>query len=292
MNVIVCIPAFNEEKIIGNLVKDCLNYCDSVLVCDDGSFDNTFDNAKKSGATVIKHSKNKGKGAALKTLFEYVVQNDFDTVITIDGDGQFLPSEIPKLVTTIRENNFDIVVGNRFNSKSEMPKYRQIGNSLLDKITNLASDSSLSDTQSGFRSYSKQAIKKISFNNDGFAADSEILVDAIKNNLKIGAVNVTVLYKTGTKTSTMNPFSHTVRVVSSLVELISLRRPLLFIGVPSIFFVFLGIYFLVNVAILFNETRYFSVPSTVLSVVTLSIGLIFFMMSIILFSISKIHKIR
>ena len=94
---IACIPAFNEEKIIGELVKKSLSYVDKVIVCDDGSKDSTFHKAKNAGAEVIKHEKNAGKGAAMKTLFEYAKKNQADIVVTIDGDGQFLPEEIPKV---------------------------------------------------------------------------------------------------------------------------------------------------------------------------------------------------
>jgi glycosyltransferase involved in cell wall biosynthesis len=290
MTNVVCIPAFNEEKVIGNVIRECLCYCDSVIVCDDGSSDNTSQNAQQAGAKVIRHNKNKGKGASLKTLFQNALENDAEIIITMDGDGQFLPKEIPKLITTITDNDFDIVVGYRFDSNSEMPKYRQVGNQFLDKITNLASDLPLRDTQSGFRVYSKKAIEKISFDSDGFAADSEILVDATQKGLKIGEVQVTVLYNIGSKTSTKNPVSHTVSVLLSLIELIALKRPLTFVGIPGIALALIGIYFLITVISLFNETRYFSVPSTLLSIGSLVTGLMLLMMSVVLFSITKIRK--
>ena len=126
MLTLVCIPAFNEEKIIGKIVKECLEYSDEVVVCDDGSTDKTYEEAKLSGAICLKHKKNFGKGAALKSLFNYARNSNAELIITIDGDGQFLPEEIPKLRKPIEERNADIVIGNRFDNTYEMPKYRKL----------------------------------------------------------------------------------------------------------------------------------------------------------------------
>jgi glycosyltransferase involved in cell wall biosynthesis len=93
--VIACIPAFNEEKVIADLISDVSKYVDSVVVCDDGSADDTANVSKKSDAFVIKHDKNMGKGAALSSLFDFARHSNADIIITIDGDGQFLPKEIP-----------------------------------------------------------------------------------------------------------------------------------------------------------------------------------------------------
>ena len=88
---IACIPAYNEEKPIGDVIKKSLNYVDKVIVCDDGSRDLTSTKAKEANAIVIKHEKNLGKGAALKSLFKYALNVNANVVVTIDGDGQFLP---------------------------------------------------------------------------------------------------------------------------------------------------------------------------------------------------------
>ena len=95
---LVCIPAFNEEKPIVDVIKKCLKYVDKVVVCDDGSSDSTSEQAKNAGAIVIKNEKNMGKGNAMKSLFKYAKDVDADIVITIDGDGQFLPEQIERLI--------------------------------------------------------------------------------------------------------------------------------------------------------------------------------------------------
>lgn len=286
MSIIACVPVFNEENSIGLLVKKMLAYVDKVLVCDDGSTDNTVKIAESSGAKVIKHDKNKGKGSALKTLFEHVLDTDAKIVVTIDGDGQFLPEEIPLLTKKIIENQADVVIGYRFDSNSNIPTYRKVGNKVLDKITNLASDLPFRDTQSGFRAYSIDAIKKIKFSTNGFGADSEILVSAARNKLKIEEEKVTVIYDTGNKTSTKDPISHSSEVIVSLVEMIALKHPLKFLGIPGIIAIIFGIVFSIMVIVTFNETRYFSIPFTLISVGSLIVGTLLFLMSILLFSIS------
>ena len=150
---IACIAAFNEERKIGDVVNRTKKFVDHVVVCDDGSDDNTGKEATLAGAFVIKHEKNLGKGKAMKTLFEYAKSIKADVVVTIDGDGQFLPEEIPTLITPIVSGTVDVVIGYRFENNEEMPKYRKIGNKIFDKFTNLASDLPFRDTQSGFRAY-------------------------------------------------------------------------------------------------------------------------------------------
>ena len=288
---IACIPAFNAGNQISGVIQKSLNYVDRVIVCDDGSTDDTFKNAKLAGAFVLKHEKNLGKGAALKTLFKKAKELNADIVITIDGDGQFLPEEMIRLMEPIQNNNFDLVIGNRFLDKKEMPGYRKAGNKILDSFTKLAANLPFEDTQSGFRSYSKIAIEKISFSSNGFGVDSEILIDAVNKNLKITEKYVTVIYNTGEKTSTKNPVSHSVGVLASIIELIAINHPLRYLGIPGLIFLVIGITYSIIAITLFNDTRYFSIPSTLLALGSLVVGLMLLLMSVVLYSIShRLHN--
>ena len=286
---LICIPAFNEESRLGEIIVEAKKYADSVIVCDDGSSDNTSKIAISQGAELIRHSKNLGKGAAMKSLFNYAKDHDAELVVMIDGDGQFKANEIPLLIKPIM-NGYDVVIGNRLGKNSKMPNYRTFGNKVLDKITNIAVDLPFEDTQSGFRSYSKKAINSISIQSDGFGSDAEILVNASQKNLKITDVPVSVLYDIGTKTSTKNPVSHTTEVIISLIELISIRRPLSYLGIPGIIIFAMGIIFSIIVITLFNETRYFSIPYMLLTIGSFTLGLILIMMSVLLFSINNSNK--
>ena len=290
MLTIACIPAYNVEKSISSVIKRSLNFVDKVIVCDDGSSDLTSKNAELAGAILIKHKKNLGKGAALKSLFKYARESEADIVVTIDGDGQFLPEEIEKLVKPIKTAQFDVVIGNRFLDKHEMPAYRKAGNKMLDKFTKLAADLPFEDTQSGFRAYSKNAIEKIIFSSNGFGVDSEIIIDAVNKGLKITEEQVSVLYNTGEKTSTKNPVSHSMAVMASIIELIAINHPLKYLGIPGFILLIIGIIYSVVVMAIFNDTRYFSIPSTLLALGCLVLGLMLLLMSVVLYSISHQSK--
>ena len=286
MYTIACIPAYNEESNIRKTVKNVGKFVDKVIVCDDGSNDNTVLEAEGAGAYVIKCNKNKGKGAALQELFKFAKSSNIDIMITIDADGQFVADEIPILLKPIIEKKSDIVIGYRFDDKTEMPKYRKIGNKFLDKITNLAENIEVRDTQSGFRSYSKKAIETINFNTDGFGADSEILINATEKKLKISEEKVTVIYNTGGRTSTKNPILHTSEVVTSVIEKIALKHPLKYLGIPGIVLIFTGIIFGINLSTGFNETGYFSIPITLIVLGTLVIGTMMILISVLLYAIN------
>jgi len=290
LHVIACIPAYNEEKIIGEIVKKTLHYVDEVVVCDDGSTDNTSSESKSAGAKLIRHDKNKGKGAATQSLFEYARKSNADVIVTIDGDGQFLPEEIPKLLKPVIENRSDVVIGYRFDG-TDMPSYRKVGNKVLDKMTNLASELPFRDTQSGFRAYSKKAIELIKFKNEGFGADSEILINASKKGLKITEEKVSVIYNGVEKTSTKNPVSHSGEVINSLLEQIAIRHSLKYLGIPGLILIIAGIGFGIWALVIFNDQRYFPIPILVVALGSVIIGAMLLLMSVVLFGISRIKNL-
>jgi glycosyltransferase involved in cell wall biosynthesis len=287
MSILTCIPAFNEGKVIDEVIKKCLKFSDQVVVCDDGSTDDTYEIADAAGAHVIRHDVNIGKGEALRTLFKFAIHSKNDIIVTIDGDGQFLPEEIPKLVSDIEEKKSDIVIGYRFDDATDMPNYRRFGNKMLDKMANMVTELSVSDTQSGYRAYSKDVIEKLNFNIKGFGADVEILIDAANKGFRISEQKVTVIYNTGSDTSTKNPISHAGEVVTTILERIAIKSPLKYLGIPGIVTIVLGIYFALDVFITYNDTGYFSLPFTLIGATFLVLGLILFLMATMLFSVSK-----
>ena len=290
MKKIVCVPAYNEANSIRDIILRIKKNVDTVIVCDDGSTDSTEKIAKENGAIVIKHKKNLGKGEALRTLFDYAKKSEADVMVTIDGDGQFLPEEIPKLMKPILNKEADVVIGYRFDDAEQMPTYRKMGNKVLDKVTNLASDLPFRDSQGGFRAYSRKAFETIKSSTSGFGIDAEILVNAANSGLKIVEEKITVIYDTGGKTSTKNPISHTSEVIFSLIDLIAQRHPLRFLGIPGILFIITGIGLTIHVLDVFNEIRYFSIPFTLGAFGALSLGLILLLMSVILYSIASSTK--
>ena len=281
---VALIPAYDNGPAIGAVVAEAALHVDAVIVCDDGSSDGTAARAQESGATVLRHGKNRGKGAALRTLFEKARQMGADRACTIDGDGQFDPSEIPRLLGAQKDSGSDIVVGYRFDDQTEMPRYRRLGNRFFDKMTNMAVDVSVRDTQSGFRVYSKRALEQISFKSDGFAADSEIIIDAARKGLSMSEQKITVTYGGGAIHS-QNPVSHGYGIFSTLLEHVVIRHPLKLLGIPGLVLFVLGIGYSAVVISIFNDIGYFSVPSTLVALGALVCGLILLFMSVVLYAI-------
>ena len=281
---VALIPAYDNGSAIGGVVAEAARHVDAVLVCDDGSSDETAAKAKERGATVLRHGKNRGKGAALRTLFERARQMGADRACTIDGDGQFDPSEIPRLLGAQKDSGADVVVGYRFDDRTEMPRYRRLGNRFFDKMTNMAVDVSVRDTQSGFRVYSKRALEQVTFKSDGFAADSEIIIDAARRGLSMSEQKITVTYGEGAIHS-QNPVSHGYGIFSTLLEHVVIRHPLKLLGIPGLVLFVLGIGYSAVVISIFNDIGYFSVPSTLVALGALVCGLILLFMSVVLYAI-------
>jgi glycosyltransferase involved in cell wall biosynthesis len=230
---IAAMPAYNEGHVIAEVILDCEKYVDKVIVVDDGSSDNTAEIAESMGAYVIKHSKNFGYGAALKSCFNTARKLGADEMVIIDSDGQHNPKDIPKLLAPL-EYGFDLVIGSRFvngNGKN-VPAYRKAGMKVLDVVTYIAGGLNVTDSQSGFRAYGKKAIEKIQFNGDDMSAGSEILLQAKDHNLKYTEVEIHCRYDLN-GCSTQNPFSHGTKVLMHILKDMEYRRPLYYFTVPG-----------------------------------------------------------
>ena len=242
--IVVGIPAYDEERTIGRVILESQKFADKVIVCDDGSTDYTAKIAESLGADVVKHSKNSGYGASIKSLFFRAHELGADVFVTIDADGQHEPSEIPSVIGPIVDGSADIVIGSRFVDKNgtvEMPFYRQLGAKFITKMVNGSAKNGVTDSQSGFRAYSQAALDKINFFESGMGASVEILLIASKNDLRISEVPSTCKYNVNDgKTSSEHPLKHGFGVIFSLTRLIVEERPLLFLGVPSLFCLITG----------------------------------------------------
>jgi glycosyltransferase involved in cell wall biosynthesis len=284
-----CIPAFNEERTIGKVIVGTLPYVDTVIVCDDGSGDMTAAIAEKLGAKVIKHERNMGKGEAFRSLFSACRDMGVDLMVTIDGDDQHNPADIPKLVDPISAGYADVVIGSRFHADNKgIPSYRKAGNKLLNAVT----VPGVSDTQSGFRAYNKKAIQELRPSESGMGVDSEILMDASTRGLRLMEVPVSVMYGIG-KTSTHNPVYHTVDVLTSAIKLTSIKHPMTFYGIPGAVITLLGIYFVIHAYLLFLGRQVISDLILTYALIGFSVamfGLFTFFTGIILFTVSTILR--
>jgi glycosyltransferase involved in cell wall biosynthesis len=221
---VAAIPAHNEEANIAQVITKTKKLVDKVIVCDDGSADRTSEIAKTLGATVVRHARNLGYGAAQSTLFNEVRKLDPDVMVTLDADGQHDPAYIPRVIRPILENNTDLVIGSRFLSREaqeRLPLLRRVGIRLITKLVNLASYGGITDAQSGFRAYSRRALRAIQPTEQGMGASTEILIKAKRANLRVKEVPVVVRYRGNSSKS--NPIIHWFRVVLSTIRLMSMR---------------------------------------------------------------------
>jgi len=215
--VVACIPAYNEEKTISNIVKVLKKYVDEVIVYDDGSIDKTVHIAKDSGAHAFRNKDNKGKGVALKTMFEEAKKMDADIVITLDADGQHDPRDVPHVISPILKGECDVVLGSRFLKDNFIPEHKKVGNFILNMFTNMIANSRFTDTQSGFRAYNKKALDSIRIMEEDIGVDSQIIIEAKRMKLSFKEVPITVYYD-GLDTSTYNPIVHTAKVLFSVIK--------------------------------------------------------------------------
>ena len=189
----ILIPAFNEEKTVGRIVKEILEKEVKVLVVDDGSTDKTAEIAARAGARVIRYFPNRGKGYAKQKGFDWLLKNtNFDCVITMDADGQHSPDDLEKFLTAASEA--DIVIGNRMDNHQNMPWIRYLTNRLMSFMNSLVIGKRLKDTQCDFRLIKKGVIEKIKILSAGFEADTEFLVAAAKEKFRISQVNIKTIY--------------------------------------------------------------------------------------------------
>jgi glycosyltransferase involved in cell wall biosynthesis len=294
LKILVCMPAYNEAKSIADIIRRAKTYAAEVIVCDDGSYDTTYEVAKAAGATVIRHPTNKGYGAAIRTLFQAAREKNADIMVTLDSDGQHDPNQIPDILEPILNDTFDIVVGSRFltdKDKKKVPMYRSIGIKTITRLTQLASYSYLSDAQSGFRAYNKNALSKIYIFEDGMSVLTEILFRAKEKNLLIKEIPITIDYNVE-EPSTYNPLSQGAGVLFSIIQFISLRHPLAFYGLPGIALLIISSVFINNTLELFHATRYISTNMILIAVGTATIGVVLLVCGTILYTISALLKGR
>jgi glycosyltransferase involved in cell wall biosynthesis len=292
LTILVCIPAFNEAETIVEIINKSKKYADGVIVYDDGSTDDTYELAKSAGATVIKSPKNTGYGAAIRALFHAAKDQNADVMVTLDSDGQHNPDHIPRLIEPIRTHNFDIVIGSRFLSKDDkekVPRYRSFGIKTITKLTQSASYSGLTDSQSGFRAYNKDALSKINLFEDGMSVSTEILLRASEKKLLTTEVPITVNYDLK-DTSTHNPITHGIGILYSVFQFVSLRHPLAFYGIPGIVLLGIAAFFMKNALNLFSKTGYVSTNMILLAVGIAVVGVVLLATAAIVYTLVALLK--
>ena len=290
MKIIIGIPAFNEEKNIASIITKLMNITDTIIVCNDGSSDLTSEIAEKMGAEVINHEKNLGYGAAIRSIFLKAKELEGDVLVTFDADGQHRIEDIENVTTPIINQEADLVIGSRFldDSEKEVPQYRKVGIKLITKITNASIKEKLTDSQSGFRAYSKKVVDELNPSELGMGISTEILIKASSKNFKILEVPIKILYSGDT--STHNPISHGSSVILSTIKYTSIEHPLKFYGIPSIIFFIVGISFTYLSAQYYAEIGRLNTNLTIVAAGTILIAIVLLLTSILLYTLVSVVR--
>ena len=287
---LACIPAYNEETSISDVVKRSLPHVDKVVVCDDGSSDKTAIIAREAGAIVISQT-NQGYGAAISSLFDYARKENAQIMVTLDGDGQHNPDQIPLLINTLTTHNVDVVIGSRFlDDSTKASGYRKTGIKIITSASNYGTNIKVSDSQSGFRAYSKDAIDAIHPTEQGMSVSTEILLKISNKGLSMAEVPITISYEGDT--SEENSLKHGVGVLVNTIKYVSIKHPLQFYGVPGLGLIIVGL-ILGGVfldAYLNDQTIFYG--SLLGSVILFLLGAILSVTAIILFSMANLIRDR
>ncbi|HET6655434.1 MAG TPA: glycosyltransferase family 2 protein [Gammaproteobacteria bacterium] len=228
-SVVVVIPAYGEGETIGSVVAMACKEVSTVIVVDDGSGDATGARASAAGATVLRHADNRGKAAALRSGFDWALRLGARAVITLDGDGQHDPADIPRLIESADRRLGALVIGARSARRQGAPKARYYANAIADFWISRAAGCRIVDSQSGFRLYPEALLRSCRLpvtREKGFVFESEILIDAARTGYAVVAVPVATRYPANARKSHFRPVVDISRIVRMVAWKIFSRRRL------------------------------------------------------------------
>ena len=287
--MVIGIPAYNEEKNIAGILVKLKKITQDIIVCDDGSNDQTAKIAEELGATVISHERNLGYGAGIRTIFLKAKEIKADILVTFDADGQHRIEDLNSVIDPIKNNEADIVIGSRFlGEDSNIPKIRKFGIKTITSISNKASELKLTDSQSGFRAYNKKSIETLNLSEKGMGISTEILIKASKIGLTIKEIPIKILYEGDT--STHNSASHGISVIMSTMKFVSIEHPLKFYGTSGLGFLAIGLFFIIWTLQAFTDTRQIITNVSLIGIGATLLGTILIMTAILLYSLVNVVR--
>ncbi len=216
MKFVVIIPAYNEMPHIEDFLGKLKEFPYEFVFIDDGSTDGTGETIERYGFRVIRHPRNMGKGAAVKTGFAYALQQGYDAVITMDSDGQHDPALIPRFIDALQEA--DLVLGSRrdFMTPANMPIDRYLVNRITSTIISLLAGRLIEDPQNGYRAFRIEVIRSLRFEKDRFDFETEVLIKALRYGFRLKHVRVPVIY--GAEKSHIDKWRDTIRAIRLYLE--------------------------------------------------------------------------
>jgi glycosyltransferase involved in cell wall biosynthesis len=227
--IALLIPAYNEEKYIQGVIKSCTSYGMDIIIIDDGSSDSTAEKVRsmiplsENSLKLIVHPENMGKGRALITGFDHIVNNDYTGVITLDADGQHDPDEIKDFFKIVGDEDPDLIIGTRLGNTSGMPFIRLATNVFTSWIISNIAGKKVSDVQSGYRYLKSDALRKIKLRTSNFDTEPEIIMRAGWHNMKILNVPIKTIYHDNF-TSYVNPVTDTIKFFKLVFNSLKWKR--------------------------------------------------------------------
>ncbi len=217
-NIGVIIPAFNAGGTIGAVIAGVAQYINraNIIVVDDGSSDTTASVAASFDVRVLRHSVNSGKGAALQTGFDSVLETSLDAVITLDADLQHPPDCIPQFTGLYSSGEFDIIIGSRLHNRKGMPFHRILSNTITTFLVSARTAKKITDSQSGYRLIDRKVLEALRLQSLGFEAETEFIIKAASLGFRFGSVPIRTIYA-GEK-SYMTNFATTVNFIRVLFQ--------------------------------------------------------------------------
>jgi len=203
--ICILIPAYNAQETLGFVLKKIEPFKIDTVVVDDGSSDGTKKVALENGAHLLEHPLNLGKGAALRTGFQYILRRDYHMVITLDADGQHDPSEIPSLLKIFQTVQPDILIASRAAEFGKMTFLRRFWNRLGVKAVARLCHSDITDSQSGFRLIRTEVLKGVDLFTSRFETELELLINACKRGFSVLSVPIKIQKVDGTGSSHFRP---------------------------------------------------------------------------------------
>jgi glycosyltransferase involved in cell wall biosynthesis len=215
--ILVAIPCYNEADFIASVVEKSRRYADQIVVVDDGSMDDTAEAARSAGALVVRHPRNLGPGAAARTCLQVGRSSGAQILVTLDGDGQHNPGEIPDVIAPLQRGDADLVIGSRFLGKeNNVARYRKFGIDVITFLYNFGGRARITDAQSCFRAYGKKSLDILEIHEDGFGFSVETLVQARRAGLRIREASISCLYHE--QSHSANPVLHGVGVALMVLK--------------------------------------------------------------------------
>lgn len=208
-SIAAIIPAYDEEKHIGDVVRRTRAKLDHVLVIDDGSSDATAERAGEAGAEVVRHEQNRGKGESIKTGLRYWLDRQFTWVFVLDADGQHLPEEIDRFIHAAHSDGASLLIGNRMRDTSSMPFVRRLVNRWMSNRISRACGQDIPDTQCGFRMIHRHLIPELLGGSERFDYETEMLIITSRKGFRIESVPVSTVYSD--EVSSIHPIRDTIR---------------------------------------------------------------------------------